>query len=234
MLVKQDFSQKSLTLPKEVFEDKKCSLKDITYPLVYDGKGQLGCYNANGILCNLPCWSTRYVTLAPYYFCAWRKMIFFFLQAPLKKKQSRMPCRKPWTHWTCSLASSLCQSVAPVRKLRSRLIPCSEQKVKKSWFIHTNQINIKAQSSSCSKITPWRVNSERRKKKMWIISVAAFWACSRWSQVSITKRLDVKHWIINQWSAPKALHYRAWVFIHLLNLNKDLLRFRCKIILSIF
>lgn len=39
MLVKQDFSQKSLTLPKEVFEDNKCSLNDITYNLVYDGKG---------------------------------------------------------------------------------------------------------------------------------------------------------------------------------------------------
>ncbi|MCJ8747879.1 hypothetical protein PDJAM_G00158520 [Pangasius djambal] len=39
MLVKQDFSQKSLTLPKEVFEDNKCSLTDITYNLVYDGKG---------------------------------------------------------------------------------------------------------------------------------------------------------------------------------------------------
>ncbi|XP_060754703.1 uncharacterized protein si:ch211-91p5.3 isoform X2 [Neoarius graeffei] len=39
MLVKQDFSQKSLTLPKEVFEDNKCSITDITYSFVYDGKG---------------------------------------------------------------------------------------------------------------------------------------------------------------------------------------------------
>ncbi|TSK17834.1 hypothetical protein Baya_1214 [Bagarius yarrelli] len=39
MLVKQDFSQKSLTLPKEVFKGNKCSLDDITYNLVYDGEG---------------------------------------------------------------------------------------------------------------------------------------------------------------------------------------------------
>ncbi|KAF4075093.1 hypothetical protein AMELA_G00230700 [Ameiurus melas] len=39
MLVKQHFSQKSLTFPKEVFKDNKCSLNDITYNLVYDGKG---------------------------------------------------------------------------------------------------------------------------------------------------------------------------------------------------
>ncbi|KAF7689616.1 uncharacterized protein LOC124378015 isoform X2 [Silurus meridionalis] len=39
MLVKQDFSQKSLTPPKEVFENKKCSLHDITYNIIYDGTG---------------------------------------------------------------------------------------------------------------------------------------------------------------------------------------------------
>ncbi|KAF5901393.1 uncharacterized protein DAT39_008886, partial [Clarias magur] len=39
MLVKQAFSQKSLPHPREVFEDKKCTLNDITYNLRYDGKG---------------------------------------------------------------------------------------------------------------------------------------------------------------------------------------------------
>ncbi|GAA6091949.1 uncharacterized protein si:ch211-91p5.3 isoform X1 [Tachysurus ichikawai] len=39
MLVKEHFSKKSLTLPKEVFEENKCSLNDISYNLVYDGEG---------------------------------------------------------------------------------------------------------------------------------------------------------------------------------------------------
>ncbi|KAK3510834.1 hypothetical protein QTP70_022775 [Hemibagrus guttatus] len=39
MLVKQHFSQNDLTLPKEVFQNNKCSLNDITYNLFYDGEG---------------------------------------------------------------------------------------------------------------------------------------------------------------------------------------------------
>ncbi|XP_060716340.1 uncharacterized protein si:ch211-91p5.3 isoform X2 [Tachysurus vachellii] len=39
MLVKEHFSKKSLTLPKEVFEENKCSLNEISYNLVYDGEG---------------------------------------------------------------------------------------------------------------------------------------------------------------------------------------------------
>ncbi|XP_017313397.1 uncharacterized protein si:ch211-91p5.3 isoform X2 [Ictalurus punctatus] len=52
MLVKQHFSQKSLTFPKEVFEDSKCSLNDITYNLVYDGKGATEAEAKQGALQN--------------------------------------------------------------------------------------------------------------------------------------------------------------------------------------
>ncbi|XP_062866482.1 uncharacterized protein LOC134329217 [Trichomycterus rosablanca] len=39
MLVKQHFTQKSVTHPKEKFEDSMCFLHDITYDLVYEGQG---------------------------------------------------------------------------------------------------------------------------------------------------------------------------------------------------